>query len=323
MRLIEGIQQYLVLKRSAGLAYEKGESQLLALSQQVGDVQLSQVTTEDILLYLNSPNSSNATWIFKYMLLMRFFDFWLLRGAMPELRMPTRKPRLRSAYVSHIYTQIEIRALLKAIPRCQSGKSCTIAKETLRALILLPYGTGAGVGEALRISIKDVDLRLRRLTIRSARFERHRTIPICPDVCEVIRKYLKWRNHNGSQCERLFIKKNGDALHARSLIRNFQRLRKMVGLTQCGATCSPPRMRDLTYTFAVHRIASWIRNRACMARMLPALAAYMGQVGLGATERYLLLTPERFRKELRKLSPRRAKKRWRDDRPLMKFLATL
>jgi integrase/recombinase XerD len=57
--------------------------------------------------------------------------------------------------------------------------------------------------------------------------------------------------------------------------------------------------------------------------MLPALAAYMGQVGLGATDRYLHLTPERFRKELNKLSPCRKKGHWRDNKVLMEFLAAL
>jgi integrase/recombinase XerD len=57
--------------------------------------------------------------------------------------------------------------------------------------------------------------------------------------------------------------------------------------------------------------------------MLPALAAYMGQTGIGSTERYLSLTPERFRTQLDKLSPMRGKRRWRDDKALMKFLAEL
>ena len=49
----------------------------------------------------------------------------------------------------------------------------------------------------------------------------------------------------------------------------------------------------------------------------------MGQVGLGSTERYLHLTPERFRKDLRKLSPACSRKHWRDDRSLMEFLVSL
>jgi hypothetical protein len=59
-------------------------------------------------------------------------------------------------------------------------------------------------------------------------------------------------------------------------------------------------------------------------RMLPALAAYMGLSDLSSTERFLKLTPERFRKTVAKLSPKKSRKRWRDDPELMRFLhATL
>jgi integrase/recombinase XerD len=68
---------------------------------------------------------------------------------------------------------------------------------------------------------------------------------------------------------------------------------------------------------------AWFNQGADLNRMLPALAAYMGQVGLGSTERYLSMTRERFRTQLVKLSPQRRKKRWRDNRALMNYLAEL
>jgi hypothetical protein len=57
--------------------------------------------------------------------------------------------------------------------------------------------------------------------------------------------------------------------------------------------------------------------------MLPALAAYMGYVGLESTERYLQLTPERFRNALNKLSPQTLRARWQNDSVLLEFLSTL
>ena len=62
---------------------------------------------------------------------------------------------------------------------------------------------------------------------------------------------------------------------------------------------------------------------AILRFMIPALSAYIGQVSLGSTYRYLNLTPERFRGQLDKLSPRRSKRHWRDNPALMKFLAHL
>lgn len=57
--------------------------------------------------------------------------------------------------------------------------------------------------------------------------------------------------------------------------------------------------------------------------MLPALGAYMGNVGLESTERYLQLTPQRFQNALNKLSPLKMRARWRDDSALLEFLANL
>jgi hypothetical protein len=95
-----------------------------------------------------------------------------------------------------------------------------------------------------------------------------------------------------------------------------------LGIRRDDGAVYQPRMHDLRYTFAVHRIAAWFEQGADLNHML--LAAYIGQAGLGSTERYLSLTPERFRTQLIKLSPLRPrKKRWRDDATLMKFLAEL
>ena len=48
-----------------------------------------------------------------------------------------------------------------------------------------------------------------------------------------------------------------------------------------------------------------------------------GTFRVWATERYLLMSPERFRKSLNKLSPTRSRNKLRNDPRLMKFLASL
>jgi integrase/recombinase XerD len=118
-------------------------------------------------------------------------------------------------------------------------------------------------------------------------------------------------------------KQDGHALVTTSLIINFRKLRKMARVVRYDGSKDQPTMQDLRPTFAVHRITSWIRSGADLNRMLPALAVYMGHAGLGSTQKYLLMTPERFRKELNKLSPTRGKTRWRNDQDLMKFLTAL
>lgn len=74
----------------------------------------------------------------------------------------------------------------------------------------------------------------------------------------------------------------------------FSDLRNQAGIVRSDGSSYQPRMHDLRSTFAVHRITSWIKEGKDLNRMLPALSAYIGQVGLISTERYLSLTPERL-----------------------------
>jgi hypothetical protein len=103
----------------------------------------------------------------------------------------------------------------------------------------------------------------------------------------------------------------------------FRRIRHVAGFSRNDGSALQPRMNDLKFTFAVHSITSWIRDGLDLNLMLPALAAYMGQVGMGSTERYLSMTPERFRKQLVQLSPDQKAGRWRENRRLMEFLSAL
>ena len=102
MKLRDGVDQYVVRKRASGITFEKGQSYLAALSRHLGDVQLSQVKTQQVQTYLNNPMTSAVTWRLKYYVLLRFFDFWSARGVMPELLMPQPRPKVRQTFVPYI-----------------------------------------------------------------------------------------------------------------------------------------------------------------------------------------------------------------------------
>jgi integrase/recombinase XerD len=120
-----------------------------------------------------------------------------------------------------------------------------------------------------------------------------------------------------------FLTRDGAQIKTDTANQTFQRVRKEAGIARRDGARYQPRMHDLRHTFAVHRLTAWFKHGADLGRMIPALSAYMGQHDLGSAERYLRLTPERFRTQLDKLSPKRPRKRWRDDDALMRFLDNL
>jgi integrase/recombinase XerD len=321
MKLSEGIEQYVAQKRAGGLLFNHGEGYCLALLRQVGDAQLSHLTTQDISRFLDNPATSIVTWRGKYQILTQFFAFWSSRKMASAFLMPPPKPPVRQTFVPYIYTRRELRALIAAAARISKSNSA-IQPQTLRAFLILLYGTGTLSGEMFALKCDDVELKQGFLTVRNRNPNRDRRLPIGQDLQEVLRTYVRFRARCRVQNSHFFVTKQGHSLAAGTMTHTFCRLREAAGVERPGSA-HQPRLLDLRFTFAVHRITSWIRNGANLNRMLPALAVYMGQTGLGATERYLSMTPEHFRRQLNMLSPTSGRKHWRDDKVLMTFLQSL
>lgn len=320
MKLSEAIEIYVRRKRNERILFDCGSKMLGAFCNQIGDLSLGEIETQHISAFLNHAVKS---WRVNHSLLRNFFEFWAARNAIAPLLMPPNRQPVQQSFVAHIYTCEEIRRLIRMIPKCQSDFSCLLEKQTVRCAILLLYATGARVGEIAGLRVCDVDVKRGYISICGGRFGRSRKIPIGRDLRAILNSYLGFKRQKHPTNDCLFVTRDGRPATASQLRYRFQRLRDLAGIQARNCSRGEPRMRDLRPSFAVHRIASWIKSGADLNRMLPALAAYMGLVGLTATERYMALTPERFRKDLNKLSPERAKWHWRDDPQLMKFLASL
>jgi site-specific recombinase XerD len=323
MRLADAIEQYIAHKRAAGCSFARAESRFAAFYRRVGDLELDKVTALHVQQYLDSAIVTTATWRNKYFLLLRFFEYWVVREATHELVMPPVRRRVRQSYIPYVYTRAELRALLRATILCQQGRGTEMSSQTFRALMLFLYGTGARSGEALALRWGDLNLTAGTVVFPANAFKPGRTIPLNSDLRQILQSYSRWRIRARIAGDYLFATRGGKALSSATIRHSFNRLCKAANIRRCDGAPHKVRLLDLRCTFAVHRITSWIRNGADLSRMLPALAVYMGQVGLGYTENYLLMTPERFRKQLNRLSPAHSKRHWRDDGALMDFLAKL
>jgi integrase/recombinase XerD len=321
MMLFESIRTYVDRKRSFALLYETAARNLKSFANQVGDIPLGSVTPREISSFLDAPGTSSTTWRAKFNLLKHFFEYWAARGMLRSLPMPAIRPPSAGTFVPHIYSRTGVRCLLQGTRLSQRQDACRMDSATLRMFLLFLYATGALVGEALRLSHEDVDLKNDCVTIRGTRFNRVRRIPIGPDLHDRLRRYVDSLPDNRGN--RFFANKDGSAINAITLGKSFKRLRMVSGIGRQDGSYYQPRMLDLRHTFAVHRVTAWFKQGANLNRLLPALSAYLGQVDLCSAERYLSMTPERFRNQLVKLSPQRRTRRWRDDPALMKFLSNL
>lgn len=178
-------------------------------------------------------------------------------------------------------------------------------------------------GEIICPKRDDLDLKRNLILLCGDGIILPRRVPLNKDLHDVLINYLHSHERKSTSSPNVFVTKLGRPLTIHQLIYSFRRLRTRAGVVCVDAGVRKPRMCDLRPTFAVHRIASWIREGADLNRMLPALSAYMGYNGFESTQRLLRITPERFKRELDVLSPCKSRKHWRDDRGLMRFLAGL
>jgi len=320
MKLSEGIEEYVTWKRSSGFGFEASELLFRAFLAGVGNLPLAEITTQTVKHYLDSQPSRTFAWRAKYRLLMHFFDFWAIRGIVAPLTMPPERPGVKRTFVPHIYSREQIRLLLKYTSKVRPRYKESLSPQTLRTIILFLYATGASVGESFALECRDIDVKRGLVTIHN-RFRQQRTIPICRDLNFALQKYERWKAKHRVVCQSFFVKNDGTAVLGRAARDPFRMICRQVCIRRTDG--SDPTLQDFRPTFAVHRIASWIRSDVDLNKMLPALAVYMGYANLCATEKYLPMTPERFRKDLNKLSLIHRKGRWGKNKSLMAFLETL
>lgn len=190
---------------------------------------------------------------------------------------------------------------MDAIPACVRYPRCAMDAETLRTILLLVYGTGMRIGQVLGLSHSHIDLERRTIHIQSEYPQLSRDIPIGSDVVRLLRGYLEdSRRATFSSGRALFLTVKGEPVRYAVVGHAFQQLRKLTGLSRLNSYYQP-RIHDLRHSFAVHSIANWRHEDLSLEKMLPMLAAYMGNVNLEGFERYLELAPSSFQTQLGKL----------------------
>ena len=161
-------------------------------------------------------------------------------------------------------------------------------------LLLLLYGAGLRISEALSLTLADVNLTAGILTIRESKFYKTRLVPISPALTGVLATYVAQRakEHPAQPDAALFLTRTATPVVRHTAENIFRRLRVSAGVIRHDGGRYQPRLHDLRHAFAVHRLVSWYRQGADVQRLLPQLATYLGHLHIAATQRYLTMTPE-------------------------------
>lgn len=192
MRLADVIDAYLTRQRSLGMRFDSAGQLLHRFGRAMGERPIQEVTAGAVLDFLNGNGALTATWTLKHRVLTGLYRFAVSRGYVDNSPLPTSLPRLPPQQTPYIYSTDELRRLLAATAILRTGHSRQVPAMYCTLLLLL-YGTGMRIGEALRLTLQDVDLAERIITVRCTKFFKTRLVPIGPKLADELAAHLERR----------------------------------------------------------------------------------------------------------------------------------
>lgn len=294
MKLAQAVASYVAYKQSLGMRFATEARALKSFSLALGDVDLDRIEPEQVRAFLDGTGPMTRFWHRKLDALRGFYRFALARRYTPRSPLPTNVPRCSQAFVPYIYSEDEIKRLLAA---AASRERCNLSSLTCRTLLLVLYGTGLRIGEALGLDLADVDLESALLRIRETKFYKTRIVPVGADLTRVLRDYLLERS-KGAPIPAdgpFLLTRQGKRPSRAGAEEAFKQLRRQAKVSRIDGSRYQPRLHDMRHTYAVTRLVRWYRDGADVQRLLPQLATYLGHVHISGTQRYLTMTPELLR----------------------------
>jgi site-specific recombinase XerD len=294
MKLSELVAQYVNHKRALGMRFNSEAETLAAFCHRLdGNLDVVSVTVEHVQDFLTGNRPLTNHWGKRRSVLDCLFRFALARGYATTSPLPRYSPQLPPPLTPYIYSQEELKRLLDVASAACSAH-VPLDAYVLRALILILYGACLRHGEALRLTMQDVNLDEAVLHIRESKFYKSRLVPLGADLHDAMKRYARQRNQRFGQepDAPFFCFRDGRPLSQSAVRRVFQRQRILANIRREGGVSCQPRLHDLRHAGAVHRLISWYRSGADLQLLLPQLATYLGHIDLASTQRYLTLTPE-------------------------------
>jgi integrase/recombinase XerD len=293
MRLPTLISDYLAYRHALGYRLIGEAFMLRAFSNSVGGNSVSALTVDQVRTYLCHGAVSQQTVAKRYRALSGFYRYLATRHGIHLPTLPPAPKVGKTTFVPYIYSHAELVRLLQATSVGCQNPLALLDENTLRTVLLLLYGGGLRLGEAIRLDVGDVDLNQAILTVRLTKFFKMRLVPLGKDLTRVLIDYRRRcdRQHApGANCP-FFRMRNGERIEKFTIERTFRLLRKIAQVSRQGGSRRQPRLHDLRHSAAVHRLIAWYRRGADLQYLLPRLATYLGHKDLSGTQHYLTLTP--------------------------------
>ena len=239
----------------------------------------------EFLSILSERELSRPTVARKISSLKNFFKFLLKDKVILSLDVSIFKsPKLKRSYPKSIDSDLVAKAFVSLMDK-ENDHWINLRD---RAVMLLLYGSGLRISEALSLKKKEAPnsdwLRVK------GKGNKYRDVPLLPIICEGVKEYLDLCPYDVKEDEPLFLGKRGGELSPRIIQRRVENLRYELGLP------SHTTPHALRHAFATHLLSGGADLRA--------IQQLLGHSSLSTTQRYTDVNESELLKLHKAIHPR-------------------
>ena len=221
----------------------------------------------EYLYELSERHLSRPTIARRISSLKNFFKFLLKDKVILSLDISIFKsPKLKRNFPKSIDSDL----VAKALSSLMDAKNDQWINLRDRAVMLLLYGAGLRISEALSIKKKDAPVGDWLRVVGKG--NKYRDVPLLPIICDGVREYLDLCPYDVGEDAPLFLGKRGGSLSPRIIQRRIENLRYELGLP------SHTTPHALRHAFATHLLSGGADLRA--------IQQLLGHSSLSTTQRY-------------------------------------
>ena len=217
----------------------------------------------------------------------RFSVFLATHGipsSLPEM------PRGGSDFTPYVFTQDEMVQIFEiADDFILTNPKSRVAIEFPMLLRLL-YGCGLRLGEALQVTWGDVDLKDGVITIKAAKNQKQRIVPMDGELTRILRMYRALPYIEGDDQGLLFRQANGQPRPNNTFWDIFNRILCELGIKNAQTAkyrARGPCLHSLRHTFTMQSFLKADEEGKSFMETVPFLSTYLGHSGLMQTDVYL------------------------------------
>jgi integrase/recombinase XerD len=286
--LAEHVADYLQFRRALGYKLERAGHLLPQFVDYLETANTSTLTADLAIAWARlATNARPNHWAARLAVVRGFARYLQTIDPASEIPPAGVFPTRRHRPAPYLWSEQDIADLLETAATLPSS----LRAATYQALFGLLAVTGMRVGEAAGLDRDDLDTANGVITIRHAKFDRPRLVPLHPTTTTALNAYLAERDRlcPAPASVALFITATGTRLNRSDVAKTLRQLTTTMGLRTDTIHPTPHQLR---HSFAVRTMVDWHRSGAHIDDRIAVLSTYLGHVSPADTYWYLSASPE-------------------------------